>query len=318
MLRDHWNDRAQDEVPVLIERDGDNGLNVKSKFITVVGRAIAEVLIRLKWNADQRRDWIGKFLGQFGRFIGLGFDLRRISSVEFSKAEEQASQSRIRHAIIFIRRTLKNFRAAENRTLVLWRQNKISPTTYCRDFLSPARLMRSRLLQADWLSQVTLSLKCGYGVLLEYALDVLEPSRACRTDCIRTSSSKGLARKPKAPASSAVWRTDGSSRPLMKIIRVFGETSPRKACTSNPFMSGIHTSRTATRHFAWRSLARKAPGWLNFSTLKPADMSKRPSAFSMEASSSRSQTGWSAKTPTGEACVPDSSRWFNEEFNTCM
>src|SRR5438552_9784127 len=94
MLRDHWNDRAQDEVPVLIERDGDNGLNVKSKFITGVGRAIAEVLIRLKWNADQRRDWVGKFLGQFGRFVGLGFDLRRISSIDFSKAEEQTSQSR--------------------------------------------------------------------------------------------------------------------------------------------------------------------------------------------------------------------------------
>jgi len=59
-----------------------------------VGRPIAEVLIRLKWNADQRRDGIGKFLGQFGRFIGLSFDLRRIGGVDFSKTEEQSYQSR--------------------------------------------------------------------------------------------------------------------------------------------------------------------------------------------------------------------------------
>ena len=112
---------------------------------------------------------------------------------------------------------------------------------------------------------------------------------ALRISCSKTSSSKGFARKAKAPASSAVWRTDGSSRPVMKIIRVLGESRRRQACTSRPFMSGIHTSRTATRHSRCSSSERKSAGLLNFSTAKPAEFSSRPSAFSMEASSSSSQ-----------------------------
>src|SRR4029450_3228206 len=58
--------------------------------------------------------------------------------------------------------------------------------------------------------------------------------------CTSAPSSNGFARKPKAPASSAVWRTNGSSRPVMKMIRVAGEFSMTQACTSKPFMTGIH------------------------------------------------------------------------------
>ena len=36
------------------------------------------------------------------------------------------------------------------------------------------------------------------------------------------------------------------------------------------------------RHRACSSLARKAAGWLNFSTIKPAEFINRPSALSME------------------------------------
>src|SRR4029077_2122190 len=103
------------------------------------------------------------------------------------------------------------------------------------------------------------------------------------------------------------------SPPLIKIIRVSGEFSRRQACTSKPFMTGIATSRTATRHTACLSLERKTIGWLNLSTLKPTDFSKRPSALSMEASSSRSQIGLQPSTREGEARAPDSSRCFNEE-----
>ena len=74
----------------------------------------------------------------------------------------------------------------------------------------------------------------------------------------KTSSSKGFARKPKAPAAKAVWRADGSSRPLMTMTRVSGEFSRREACTSKPLMAGIQTSRTATLHRSCSSLERKS------------------------------------------------------------
>src|SRR4030095_4996434 len=61
------------------------------------------------------------------------------------------------------------------------------------------------------------------------------------------------------------------------------------------------------------SLERKAIGWLNFSTLKPAAFTKRPSALSKEASSSRSQMELRPSTCKGEACAPDSWRCFNEK-----
>src|SRR5437764_2189197 len=89
----------------------------------------------------------------------------------------------------------------------------------------------------------------------------------------------------------------------MKMIRVSGESRRRQACTSKPFMSGIHTSRIATRHGACSSLARKAAGWLNFSTIKPAEFINRPSALSMETSSSRSQIPSQAEALTGEPLV---------------
>src|SRR5436190_19073744 len=127
-----------------------------------------------------------------------------------------------------------------------------------------------------------------------------------------TSSSKGFARNAKAPASSAVWRTDGSSRPLMKIIRVSGESRRRQACTSRPFMSGIHTSRTATRHVACSSLERKAAGRLNFSTIKPAEFINRPSALSTETSSSRSQIPSQAEALKGEPFAANFSKALRE------
>ena len=91
------------------------------------------------------------------------------------------------------------------------------------------------------------------------------------------------------------------------------ETVGKVGCRDAAFMTGIATSRTATRHTACLSLETKTIGWLNFSTLKPADFSKRPSAFRMEASSSRSQIGLQPSTREGEARTPDSSRCFNEE-----
>src|SRR6266436_4201468 len=127
-----------------------------------------------------------------------------------------------------------------------------------------------------------------------------------------TSSSKGFVRKAKAPASSAVWRTDGSSRPVMKIIRVSGESRRRLACTSKPFITGIHTSRTATRHRACSSLARKATGSLNFSTMRPAEVINRPSALSMETSSSRSQIPSRAEALSGELFVSKTSKRLKE------
>src|SRR6478672_2156989 len=52
--------------------------------------------------------------------------------------------------------------------------------------------------------------------------------------------------KTECPASNAACRTDKSSRPVIKMIRVAGEFFRSVACTSRPFMSGIQTSRIAT------------------------------------------------------------------------
>ena len=55
-------------------------------------------------------------------------------------------------------------------------------------------------------------------------------------------------------------RTDGSSRPLMKMMRVSGESFRSTACTSSPFMSGIQMSRITNRHDACPILERKSAG----------------------------------------------------------
>ena len=94
----------------------------------------------------------------------------------------------------------------------------------------------------------------------------------------------------------------------MKMIRVSGESRRRRACTSKPFIWGIHTSRTATRHRACLSLARKATGALNFSAMRPAELIIRPSALSMEPSSSRSQIPLRAQALRGEPFVSKSSK----------
>src|SRR5204863_10095244 len=124
----------------------------------------------------------------------------------------------------------------------------------------------------------------------------------------------GVTKTQKAPASSDVSPPDGSSRPVMKIIRVFGESRRRQACTSKPLMSGIHTSRIATRHSCCSSCERKSAGLLNFSTVKPAEFSSRPSAFSMEASSSSSQIPSREEALKGGPLVLNFSSCENLQF----
>ena len=38
VLRNHWDDRAQNKVPIFANRNRNDRLNVKSKFVAVVGR----------------------------------------------------------------------------------------------------------------------------------------------------------------------------------------------------------------------------------------------------------------------------------------
>lgn len=112
---------------------------------------------------------------------------------------------------------------------------------------------------------------------------------ASRTAVRSSSSSKGLVRKAEAPAFSAVQRTSGSSFPVKMMTRVEGETSRSRDCTSKPFISGIQTSITATGARWTLAYSRNFSGSLNCCACQPADKSNRPTAFSMEGSSSSRQ-----------------------------
>jgi hypothetical protein len=56
-LGDHWKDWSGDQVPILIEVDWIDGLNVED-VLRVVGVANIEIGIVLKWEADQIGDGI--------------------------------------------------------------------------------------------------------------------------------------------------------------------------------------------------------------------------------------------------------------------
>ena len=63
ILVDDRDDGADDEVPVVIERDGDDGLKVERVFRAVLG-AECGVVVELKGHGDQIGDGIGELLGE--------------------------------------------------------------------------------------------------------------------------------------------------------------------------------------------------------------------------------------------------------------
>lgn len=70
MLPDHRQDGARDDVPIVIERDRDNGLDVDKGLVAVV-RAVTAVIVELERYADQRSDGVRDLLGQIlTRFLG--------------------------------------------------------------------------------------------------------------------------------------------------------------------------------------------------------------------------------------------------------
>src|SRR6266436_1609942 len=52
VLRNDRHDRAQNEIPILIQGDGNDRLNIERELVAVVRRPIAEVLVGLEWHAD--------------------------------------------------------------------------------------------------------------------------------------------------------------------------------------------------------------------------------------------------------------------------
>src|SRR5260370_12788087 len=74
------------------------------------------------------------------------------------------------------------------------------------------------------------------------------------------------------------------------MTRVSGETAWSFVWTSRPLIPGIQISMTATATELQITYERKSSGSLNNCACKPADESKRSSAFSIDGSSSRRQT----------------------------
>ena len=79
MLRNDRKNRAQNQIPILAQGDGNDGLNVERKLVAIVRRPVAEVFVRLKRHADQRRNRIRQLLRQLVRFIAAGFCPRDFS-----------------------------------------------------------------------------------------------------------------------------------------------------------------------------------------------------------------------------------------------
>src|SRR5439155_26898238 len=86
------NNRAGDEVPILAEREGNDGLDV-GRVTHGVGRADAEVPIVLNGHADQTGDRVLEFLGQFGGGLVVGGGvLREERSSESERADERGGE----------------------------------------------------------------------------------------------------------------------------------------------------------------------------------------------------------------------------------
>ena len=68
-LIDHWQDRARDQVPVLVEMDRKDRLKVED-VLGVVELADAKVRVVLKLYANQIGDWVLSCLAQITATLG--------------------------------------------------------------------------------------------------------------------------------------------------------------------------------------------------------------------------------------------------------
>ena len=72
ILINHRKDGADDEIPILADGNGNDGLDVERVFLAVAV-AEAEVPVRLEGNADQRRNGVAELFGELIGFVAPGF-----------------------------------------------------------------------------------------------------------------------------------------------------------------------------------------------------------------------------------------------------
>src|SRR5881275_1518999 len=114
--------------------------------------------------------------------------------------------------------------------------------------------------------------------------------RASWTAARNCSSLKGLMKKATGPMAMAVARAAKSSRAVMTITRVFGESAQRRAKTSKPVTFSIQMSSTTTGTCCFATWARKSSALLNACTANPSDASRYCIDLRTDGSSSTKQT----------------------------
>src|SRR5204863_4892739 len=82
VLRYDRQDRAQNQIPIFADGDRNDWLNVEGELVAVMRRSIAKVFVRLKRDADQRRNGIRQLFGELVCLIRVRFDLGSIGGVE--------------------------------------------------------------------------------------------------------------------------------------------------------------------------------------------------------------------------------------------
>src|SRR5689334_21094890 len=76
VLVDQRQDCARDEVPVIVQSEGNDWLNVHIPLRTVLGRTDSAIVVELEGYADQRRDGIGELLGELLGIVLLRKSIR--------------------------------------------------------------------------------------------------------------------------------------------------------------------------------------------------------------------------------------------------
>src|SRR5256886_12455616 len=97
-------------------------------------------------------------------------------------------------------------------------------------------------------------------------------------------------KKATGPMAMAVARAAKSSRAVMTITRVFGESAQRRAKTSRPVTFSIQMSSTTTGTCCFETWARKSAALLNACTANPSDASRYCIDLRTDGSSSTKQT----------------------------
>src|SRR6266576_2685460 len=92
MLRNNWQYCAQNQIPILADRDRNNRLNVKSELVAIVRWAVAKVFVRLKGHADERRNGIRQLFGELVSLVRVRFHLGSIGGVEPSNRQKKSGK----------------------------------------------------------------------------------------------------------------------------------------------------------------------------------------------------------------------------------